>query len=126
MRRNPDQPKGAGGRFVTRKEQRPDPTREQSSTVGTIGLDNPEYHYRTLGKDKITEEYDRTGRHKESGYTVVSEGPRRVVVACNREDHEARIAASQKESEDRLAPYERSEDGKTDFIKREMGGLPQE
>ena len=74
-----------------RKEQRPDNLTDGGKTVSSIGLNNPDYNYRIVGKDKNLQDYDRIGRHKDLGYEVVKENSRTVVMACPKEAHERRL-----------------------------------
>ena len=85
MARNPDQPKGAGGRFV-RKEQRPQ-VRDGKSTGSPIGVDDPNFVYRLF--EKPSDPPDGKGRDKrlaelkDMGYVhVVRQPPEEVPLAC--------------------------------------------
>ena len=86
--------------MATRKEEKPDARFDTASLKGdTIGLDNPDYNYRVIYKDKQMEEYNRYGRHEAKGYKKVAEDSTRIVVACKKELREAREKAAQDQSE---------------------------
>ena len=56
-----------------RREQRPE-LKDSKGSVSNIGLNNPEYVYREVGKDKHANEYGRIGKHKDKGYVMVKDG----------------------------------------------------
>ena len=97
MPRNPDQPKGAGGRFV-RKEQRPQ-VRDGNPTGSPIGVDDPNFVYRLFEKPSDTP--DGKGRDKrlaelkDMGYVhVVRETEAELLLACPKEAREERAATA--------------------------------
>ena len=122
MRRNPDQPKGAGGRFV-RKEQRPQ-VRDGKSTGSPVGVDDPNFVYRLFEKPSDTP--DGKGRDKrlaelkDMGYVhVVRETHAELLLACPREAREKRAAAAIARSDAFLDRP--GSDGDTISIEKERG-----
>lgn len=85
-----------------KKEQRPDAVEDGGKVVSNIGLDNPDYHYRIVGRDSRLKDFDRVGKHKDLGYKVVKENERTVVMACKKEDYEARQAKNAQHAENLL------------------------
>ena len=75
-----------------KNEQRPDAVQDGGKVTSKIGLNDPNYHYRIVGKDKQLQDYDRIGKHKDMGYTIVKENNRNVVMACPKDEFEARQA----------------------------------
>ena len=74
-----------------KKEQRPDSTYDGGKIVNeSIGLDNPDFHYRKVGKDPTLKDFGRIGKHKDLGYVIVKENERDVVMACPKTEFEAR------------------------------------
>ena len=85
-----------------KNEERPDAkSASQNETKSPIGLENPDYVYREFSKEKAMAELNRPGKFRDKyGYQVVSETETRVVMACPRAEHEARVAKSQKASDE--------------------------
>ena len=110
-------------------EQRPD-TLSVSKSDAKIRMDDPSYVYREFSNEKPLADLNRVGRFKDKyGYEVVSKNETRTVMACKKEDHEKRQAASRAKSESFLqAPgNSMSGDGMVthiDSFETEKGGLP--
>ena len=85
-----------------KNEERPDAkSAAQNETKSPIGLENPAYVYREFSKEKAMQDVNRPGKFKDKyGYEKVSETETRIVMACPRAEHEARVAKSQKESDE--------------------------
>lgn len=89
------------GQFTARREQRPDGFHAlKAQARGDIPEDDPNYHYRLVGN-----EGDRVGHHKDYGYGMVKAMSGMTLMACKKEEREARERASQLKSEEFLAPY---------------------
>ncbi len=122
MIRNPDQPKGAGGRYV-RKEQRPQ-VRDGKPTDSPVGVDDPNFAYRSFEKPSDTP--DGKGRDKrlaelkDMGYVhIVRETEAELLLACPREARDKREATAIARSN---AFLERpGDDGDTISVEKERG-----
>lgn len=86
-----------------KKEQAPDARMDITGEVSKIGLDNPEYHYRIVGKDAALKNFNRIGRHKSMGYELVAEDDVKAVMAVKKDVFEARHQARMNEANSRLA-----------------------
>ena len=87
-----------------RKEQRPDPVHDTKATGrAELPLDDPNYHYRIVSKEHETRE--RVSYHKDKGYGVAKETNRHVVMACKKDEHDAR----QRESVERSGRSRRAQ-----------------
>ena len=122
MARNPDQQKGALGRFV-RREQRPQ-VKDGKSTGSSVGLGDPNYVYRLFEKPSDTPEGKgrdkRLARLRDMGYVhTVKETESDLLLACPREEREKRAATAAARSK---AFLERpGDDGDTISIEKERG-----
>ena len=85
-----------------KNEERPDAkSASQNETKSSIGLENPDYQYREFSKEQAMKDLNRPGKFKDKyGYEKVSETETRIVMACPRAEHEARVAKSQKTSDE--------------------------
>lgn len=97
------QERAAGGRFASRKEERPDELSGkggfQSKTIPMPGTPGSEkFHYRVFSVDKDTNEAGREDHHLGLGYQVVKAQGRQRIAAVPKEEQAARVKAAQDKS----------------------------
>ena len=69
-----------------RREQKPES--QPTKTKTELPLNDPNYHYRIVSKEKDTS--DRVAYHKELGYGIAHDSGRALTMAVHKDEHEKR------------------------------------